>query len=848
MRFGFLAHPVSDGHRNQVRAAALLRDLATERAGRRIDRTAPPHVRLPLLRSVRSATGARCEGEVRTVPHTAPELLRYPVTATDLVVEHVHALRAGGAELVGLGGATSIVGDGGRAVLDRTGVPVTSGNSLTTYAAHRLLRQVADVLDRPPGCTTVGVIGHPGSIGTALARLLLADGFRVHLVCRRGRLQRERLLAQIDPAHHDRVVLGDDVIACLRETRLVLAASSAGGVVDPAELRQGTIVVDVALPRDVKEPTGRDDVLVLDGGLVSAGPGVLLDDAEFAPTERLNGCLAETMVLALEARACSFSLGRDLDVGRITDIGLLAERHGFSPSAPATRGLPIPWERIADLRRDDRPRRRPADPNPAGDARRRFARHVNPALADLYATHGLDRVFTRASACTLWTTEGIPHLDMVAGYGSLNLGHNHPVVTERIRRFLDSGAPTFVQYVSVPAQAAELAERLCEVAPGPLERVFLSNSGAEAVEAALKLARAATGRTRLVHAAGSYHGKTLGALSVTGRAAHRDPFGPLLPDCVEVPYGDLDALRSAVIDAAAVVLEPVLGEGGVVLPPPGYLRRAQELCRRAGALLVVDEVQTGLGRTGRLFACEHDGAEPDVLCLAKSLSGGLVPIGATLATAQVWDAAYGTSSGALVHTSTFGGGNLAAAAGLATLDVLHDEDLVARSAAVGDRLRANLAEVCAPFDFVAEVRGVGMMGAIAFDARYDGAAVTAVDELLTRLPGDLRAVADGLPDDVRAALRHAGALVERSLGDLMCLRFVAELAHRHQVLASVTANRNQVVRLQPPLVLTDAEADRFVEAVHLSCVAHAAQTDLGWRTQSRPARHHPTVQPLRSAP
>lgn len=858
MKFGFLAHPISDGHRNQVRAVALLGDISTERAGRLPDRTASPHVKLPLLRSVRSATGAYCEGEVRTVPHTAPELLRWPVTALDLVVEHVSALRVGGAEVIGLGGATSIVSSGGRAVLDRTGIPVTSGNSLTTYAAHQLLRQVAGVLERPPATTTIGVIGYPGSIGSALARLLLIDGFRVHLVCRRGRLQRERLLALIDPAHHGRVVLGDDVAACLRETRLVLGASSTGGVVDPTELRPGSVVIDVALPHDVAEPTGRDDVLVLDGGLVSGGPGVLFDDAELGLTENLNGCLAETMLLALEGRACSFSLGRDLDVGRVAEIGLLAERHGFTPSAPASRNRPVPWERVADLRSHDTMRPGPANRDPAGAARRRFARHINPGLANLYATHGLDRVFTRAAGCTLWTADGTPHLDMVAGYGCLNLGHNHPVVTERIRRFLDTGAPTFVQYVSVPAEAAELAERLCEVAPGWLERVFLSNSGTEAIEAALKLARAATGRSRLIYAAGSYHGKTLGALSVTGRAAHRNSFGPLLPDCVEVRYGDLDALESAVVDAAAVVLEPVLGEGGVVLPPPGYLRRAQELCRRAGALLIVDEVQTGLGRTGRLFACEHDGVEPDVLCLAKSLSGGLVPIGATLATAEVWDAAYGTSSGALAHTSTFGGGNLAAAAGIATLDVLRDEDLVSRSAALGDRLRADLTEVCAPFDFVVEVRGIGMMGAIAFDARYHGAARAAVDDLLTRLPGDLHAVADGLPDDVRAALRHAGTLVERSLGDLMCLRFVAELANRHQVLAFVTANRNQVVRLQPPLVLTEAEADRFVEAVHLSCVAHAAQTGLDWRPQSRPAARpqtlinptagHLTVSSTRSTP
>ena len=270
----------------------------------------------------------------------------------------------------------------------------------------------------------------------------------------------------------------------------------------------------------------------------------------------------------------------------------------------------------------------------------------------------------------------------------------------------------------------------------------------------------------------------------------------------------------------------------------GYLREAQRLCRRAGAAFVLDEIQTGLGRTGAMFAAEHDGLEPDVLCLAKSLSGGLVPIGATLATADLWDAAYGSSNRSLLHTSTFGGGGLAAAAGLATLDVLEAEDLPAHAGEVGGYLRGRLAKVCERFGFVREVRGIGLMNAIEFDGDFSGAARALADEALTRFPGDLHTLVDWLPDDVLAALRRVGETVESALGDLMCLRFVGQLSRDHRILAFVTANSNRVLRLQPPLLLTTDQADQFVAAVEAVCQDLALHADLdAWRPAISPTIH-----------
>ena len=237
---------------------------------------------------------------------------------------------------------------------------------------------------------------------------------------------------------------------------------------------------------------------------------------------------------------------------------------------------------------------------------------------------GLTRTFVRGEGAELFDESGRAYLDFVAGFGSLNLGHNHPDVVAAVTSALSQQAPGFSPG-SVNPLAAALAERLVAITPRGLEIVFFTNSGAESIEAALKLARAATGRSGLLSCQGSFHGKTFGALSVTGNRTYQGPFGPLVPDCQAIPYGDVKALELALATRrhAAFVVEPIQGEGGMVTPPPGYLAEAHRLCREAGTLFIADEVQTGLGRTGPLFAVERDGIEPDILTLAKSLGGGL---------------------------------------------------------------------------------------------------------------------------------------------------------------------------------------------------------------------------------
>jgi putrescine aminotransferase len=302
-----------------------------------------------------------------------------------------------------------------------------------------------------------------------------------------------------------------------------------------------------------------------------------------------------------------------------------------------------------------------------------------------------------------------------------SLGHRHPAVMAAVRDQLERMPLTIPVFFN--RQQAELAELLAQILPGDLQYTFFCSSGAEAVEGALKMARASTGRRELISTENAFHGKTLGALTVSGRDLYRTPFEPLIPDVRQVPFGDLGALDAAVSErTAAVILEPVQGEGGVIVPPEGYLRGARALTRERGALLIADEVQTGFGRTGRMFACEHEGVEPDIICLAKALGGGVMPLGAFCGTAAVWEP-FRTKP--WLHTSTFGspGGNpMACAAGLAAIRVLQEEGLAERAAELGALFLEQLRALQAEFpQVIREVRGKGLLvGAEFFDEDVAG--------------------------------------------------------------------------------------------------------------------------------
>lgn len=350
-----------------------------------------------------------------------------------------------------------------------------------------------------------------------------------------------------------------------------------------------------------------------------------------------------------------------------------------------------------------------------------YKEHLNPSLYRIIKLSGFGGVEVKAQGAWVYLSDGKKFLDLAGGYGVFSFGHSHPKIVSAVKKQLEEQPMSAKVFLCRP-QAA-LAEKLAALAPGDLQYCFFVNSGTEAVEAALKLARAATGRPGIVYASNAFHGKTMGSLSATGKAAFREPVLPLLPGFRQVPFGDIEALREAVDEnTAAVIVEPVQGEGGINLSPDGYLPQIREICTERGALFIADEIQCGLGRTGKTFAVEHWGVAPDLMALGKALGGGIMPVGAVMGNAKAWAPLV---KDPFFHTSTFGGNPLACAAGLAALEVLEEENLVSRSEEMGAFLLGELKALQPRFPaLIQECRGLGMMAGVELkETKYSGALV-----------------------------------------------------------------------------------------------------------------------------
>ena len=827
MKFGFIAHPTSVPLLHQVKVIDLAGRMLREQEEGYASTHWTRHNLVPFAEFTRitSACGAECEGMIQFMPLTAEQMIAQPRKIAERVLEGVNALHQDGAALVGLGGFTGIVGNRGLQILERAAVPVTTGNSLTAYAAYQNLLECMARLNVSPEQAQVVVAGYPGSIAQAVARLLLDKGCTLHLV-HRGTAN--NLPDDLPLQRADQVLYHAGSDECYDMARLFVTATSSGGVIDPGRLLPGSVVIDTALPRDVLPGADRrDDILVIEGGLVSATSDVSFGAMAFGldPKRNLNGCMAETIILALEGRAEPFSIGRELPVDRVLEIGALAAHHGFLPTPMVSNSEAVSDSRFDGLRQYHLAAQavETNDSLTPVDLRKKvledFGRHINPMLREFYQFNHVERVFVKGEGCWLTDLDGKRYLDFVAGYGCMNTGHNHPRISEALTTYLQQQYPTFVQYISAPLQASQLARRLAELAPGDMQHVFFSNSGTEAMEAAMKLALAASDRKVILYCGNGYHGKTLGALSITGRSKHRKPFEPLLPRCEQLPFGDIPALQARLAqgDVAAFIMEPIQGEGGVIVPPDGYLAQVRELCTQYECLWVLDEIQTGLGRTGKRFACDWEGVAPDIMALSKSLSGGAVPIGATLSTREVWRRAYGTMDTFALHTSTFGGGNFAAACAMAALDVLEEEKLADNAAQVGPYLQRRLQQLADQYGFIREVRGRGMMIAIEFCCDMAGGTEALVREMASRMPAQPFMTYRMMSDALHYHLQKAMKELESSLEDLFVLRFMTRLSQEHGVLTFVTANNNRVMRIQPPLTLTIEEADFFADAFTSVC-------------------------------
>jgi ornithine--oxo-acid transaminase len=411
-----------------------------------------------------------------------------------------------------------------------------------------------------------------------------------------------------------------------------------------------------------------------------------------------------------------------------------------------------------------------------------WARTINPQFVRVLRTIGFDRTWARAEGAYLYDADGTRFLDLLGGFGMYGVGRNNPRVRLALVEALELETPGMLA-LGTTLLPGLLAEELIGLVGGRIERCLFTNSGTESVEAALKLGRAATKRERVLSADHGFHGLTLGSLSANGNTEFTARFQPLLPGFEQVPFGDLEALEEQLRreDVALFIVEPVQGKG-IHRPPDGYLEGAQELCRRYGTLFCVDEVMTGFGRTGRMFAFQRWGLEPDLVTVAKSLSGGYVPVGALLMAGSVHEAVFDSMSHAMSHGSTFAPNELAMAAGLATLHEMREQQLVEESARLGQRLLELTRPLVDEFDVVQDVRGLGLAWAIEF----------------------------GEPE---AGGRMAYRMIERAQRGLFAQLVVVPLFRKHHILTQVAGHDMAVIRILPPLVVTDSDVDEFVDAL-----------------------------------
>jgi len=415
-----------------------------------------------------------------------------------------------------------------------------------------------------------------------------------------------------------------------------------------------------------------------------------------------------------------------------------------------------------------------------GESFELHSRFMNPQMVRVLTTLGFDRRYVGGEGAYLIDDRGDRYLDFLSGFGVFALGRSHPVIKNALHQALDADLPNLVQ-LDCALLPGLLAQALVERAPPGIERVFFVNSGAESVETAIKFARCATGRDRILYCDHAFHGLTNGALSLNGGDEFRKGFGPLLPGCDPVPFGDIGALERQLRggDVASLVIEPIQGKG-VYLAAEAYWSAVQTLCRRHGTLLVMDEVQTGMGRTGRFFCHQHWGLDPDVITMSKALSGGYVPVGAVLTTTRVFDAVYSSMDRAVVHSSTFSKNQLAMVAGLATLQVLDDEDLTARAARIGAQLMEALQPLVEKYELLHEVRGKGLMIGLAF----------------------------GAPESRGPRARYR--MMELARKGLFSQTIVMPLFHRHRILTQVAADNVNIIKLLPPLIIGEEEIEAFV--------------------------------------
>lgn len=742
--------------------------------------------------------------------------------AEDLILNHK-------VDIIGLGGFTGILGNRGQDFNEMFGVPFTTGNIFTAYNGIAALDHLIEQYGLSVANTPITIVGFPGSIATLIAEELSkrSEGRQKLILVGRGTDKYLNKMIEESKYIGKNTSVINNITDALKQGKIIVTATSSGNIIDINSLSSGSIVIDIAAPRDVIKPEQkRKDVLIIDGGRCGFDDTVQWEDNIFTSFVRNNlyGCILETVLLALDNRLEAFSVGRNLSIDNLEKVDGISKKHGFIITNLYSFNEKLDESTIRSfVKRYFSSNATTVKLNDFDSAKEqcfsevieKYKSYISPTIADLWNMADFARLFVRGEGMQLWDEEGNMYYDFVAGYGSVNFGHNNPSIISGVRKMLDSKIPSIVQ-ISPTLVTSALAENIAQILPGDLEVSFFCNSGTEAVEAAIKLVKKVSNKRYIVSATGSFHGKSLGSLSISGKEKYKKHFRPLLKNAINIPFGDIEAAEMIFKekDVAAFFIEPVQGEAGVIIPPTGYLKEIRFLCDKYDILLVVDEIQTGFGRTGKNFAVEFDNIVPDIMTISKSLGGGLAPIGACVTSKALFKKAYGKSENYALHTSTFGGNNFTSTAAIQATKLLIDGDFAKKAEINGMYFKKRLLELQENFSIIKEVRAIGLMIGIEFQMDYFGGLGEMKKQIESYLDDEFDNMGDLLSDELYKTIDRFTSKITGDIESYMQKNFTlmisSYLLKEFGILTFSTLNNPNVIRVQPPLIITEKEIDYFI--------------------------------------
>lgn len=833
MKFGFIAHINNQKEENMLKLVEQVKQLGFLSESDNNISVLSNSVNFVEF-SVKSKIGAEARGKIVYLPWYPKDIMEKSEEALQCIQTTALELEEWGADIIGLGGYNACIGRRGKdvqSVLHKA--KVTTGNNFTAIVSVDTLGYILDRLNLDIQRLKVAILGFPGNISLLIAKMLLKQNAKITMIgCRENVVAKKYFEDDID--NYSNISFTTELEETLRTADVVFASTTTGNFIRQDLFKPGAIVIDIGIPKDViGNKSERQDVLIVDGGKFGFDEGVEILDLPISGIIRNGffGCVGETMLLTLEQKPDYCSVGRLLDIKKAEEISRIAKKHGFIVNGLSQFNEAVSDSVIYNISKEIVAKSANNDVQNIYEKLKsiskeevmdKYGTYINSVLVAVNKSENYDRLYVRAEGMHVWDNEGKEFLDFVGGYGSVNVGHNHPMIIENIKNYISTQLPSILQ-VAPGYCAAMLAEKLCSILPGGLQKVFFCNSGTEAVEGALKLARVYTGRNKYISTKNSFHGKSYGSLSVTGREKYQEKFKPLLPQVEFIEYNTVDGLEDILKnnDVAAMIIEPIQGEGGIIVANDGYLKDCLELCHKYGTLLIVDEVQTGFGRTGKMFAIEHWNIVPDIITCAKSLGGGIVPIGAYVTTKDIWQQAYGNQSNYLLHTSTFGGNSFCTSVGITTLEIIEKEKLYDNAEKMGNYLMTELRKIAEKYTFIKEIRGKGLLIGIEFDYTVAEGLASLVDLINSLIPiqvkGQLEALSGNISDSIKHFIDDNILNVEKYLDENFASQFAASLLNDEGVISIVTLNNPKVMRLEPPLIITKAEADRFLVAFDNVC-------------------------------